>query len=930
MATFNFSVLSNNQAIAFDPLTDVLFFDTGSRPAELLINQTLGGVQFAVGGKSITLSGVTLDELGISTSTDKANVKFSVPGQLLVGEETTDTGGELGNNIKGGNGDDALLGLAGDDKLDGGAGGDLMIGGAGSDTYIVDNAADSVTETTTLGEIDQVLSSVTYTLTAFVENLTLTGAKNVGGNGNTLANEIVGNGGDNFIDGKTGADRMVGGDGNDTYFVDNIADTVIEANSDLAQIDTVNTTVNYILKPTLENLNMLGTSSISASGNNRVNVMTGNSGANSLNGQGGADRMTGGDGKDVYFVESAGDKVIETNADPLQIDTVASVIDRALEANVENLRLLGSANIDATGNGLNNVLFTNTGSNVIDGGAGNDTVSYADVSLLTLALALGNPATATITVGATGGVTVDLNISGKQDTTNSGLDTLIGIENVTGSKFNDTLTGDTGKNVLDGGGGSDLLIGGKGDDTFIVDGADEAVETNGSANGIDTVLASVSYRLSGSIERLTLTGSALNATGNDLANTLIGTTGTNTLDGRAGADKMTGGGGADTYVVDNLGDEITENLDSAIDQVNAFVNVTLGGTIENLRLMGHTSLNGTGNALNNKIYANDDDNVMDGGSSEDPEETDSDTVSYLFGATSGVTVDLSKAGFQNTGGSGTDKIGNFENLTGSAFDDLLSGNADSNILSGGEGSDTVSYAGANGGLTIDLHLGTVTGSDSDTLLEFENVVGGDFKDVLIGNLGDNVLDGGAGIDTVSYANVKFEEGGVKVSLALAGAQNTLVSGFDKLISIENLTGSVNGDLLSGNAKVNAIDGGEGDDSIAGGGDADALTGGAGNDLFIFASTGDSTSADRDSISDYEDGTDKIDVSAIDAKSSTTSDDSFTFRGTSAFNGAGQIRVEKSGTDTIVFFNTNSSDAPEMVIVLVNTAPGQLSAQDFIL
>ncbi len=72
------------------------------------------------------------------------------------------------------------------------------------------------------------------------------------------------------------------------------------------------------------------------------------------------------------------------------------------------------------------------------------------------------------------------------------------------------------------------------------------------------------------------------------------------------------------------------------------------------------------------------------------------------------------------------------------------------------------------------------------------------------------------------------------------------------------------------------------------------------------------------------------VSAIDAKSSTSGNDDFTFRGTSAFNGAGQIRVEKSGTDTIVYFNTNSSDAPEMTIILADTSPGQLTAQDFIL
>src|SRR6185295_14743026 len=96
-------------------------------------------------------------------------------------------------------------------------------------------------------------------------------------------------------------------------------------------------------------------------------------------------------------------------------------------------------------------------------------------------------------------------------------------------------------------------------------------ETDG--DGTDTVLSSISFSLAdsvhavGAIENLTLTGSAINATGNDLnnvltgnsaANILIGAGGADTLNGGSGADKMYGGTDNDTYVIDNIGDVADE------------------------------------------------------------------------------------------------------------------------------------------------------------------------------------------------------------------------------------------------------------------------------------------------------------------------------------------------------------------------------------
>ncbi|MFW2061574.1 calcium-binding protein, partial [Acinetobacter baumannii] len=127
-------------------------------------------------------------------------------------------------------------------------------------------------------------------------------------------------------------------------------------------------------------------------------------------------------------------------------DLVYATVSHTLAAEVENLSLQGTASINATGNALNNIIYTNAGNNIIDGGAGIDTVTYAN---------------------ATSAITVNLSNTAAQATGGSGSDTLLNVENLTGSKYNDILTGNSGINVLDGGIGNDTLTGDKGNDTYI-------------------------------------------------------------------------------------------------------------------------------------------------------------------------------------------------------------------------------------------------------------------------------------------------------------------------------------------------------------------------------------------------------------------------------------------------------------------------------
>ncbi len=125
------------------------------------------------------------------------------------------TGGSGDEVISGLSGNDILYGLGGNDYLGGGVGPDTLIGGAGNDTYGVDNVGDVVTENSGEGT-DWVQSSITYTLGANLENLTLTGTSDINGTGNSLGNLIVGNCGSNYLYGGAGNDTLNGGIGEDT------------------------------------------------------------------------------------------------------------------------------------------------------------------------------------------------------------------------------------------------------------------------------------------------------------------------------------------------------------------------------------------------------------------------------------------------------------------------------------------------------------------------------------------------------------------------------------------------------------------------------------------------------------------------------------------------------------------------------------------
>jgi Ca2+-binding RTX toxin-like protein len=209
-----------------------------------------------------------------------------------------------------------------------------------------------------------VQSNVSYTLASNLENLILLGPA-VNGTGNSSANTITGTSGANTLTGGGSLDVLRGGGGNDNYVVDRDGEV---AESSGQGFDTVNSSVTYTLGANIENLFMLG-AAVSGTGNGSANTITGTSGANTLAGGAGLDVLRGRGGNDTYVVDRQGEAEEASGAGT---DTVRSTVDYALGANLENLVLLGSKDLNGIGTSGANTLTGNDGSNSLTGGDGHD------------------------------------------------------------------------------------------------------------------------------------------------------------------------------------------------------------------------------------------------------------------------------------------------------------------------------------------------------------------------------------------------------------------------------------------------------------------------------------------------------------------------------------------------------------------------------
>lgn len=173
---------------------------------------------------------VVLENFDEGTDTVRSSIVYTLGANVenlyLIGTSVTGgTGNVLDNDLIGNSASNTLTGLSGNDRLDGKEGNDELIGGSGNDIYVVDNANDSVIELSAEG-IDKVRSSISFTLSANIEDLILTGSAAINGTGNEMNNVLTGNSADNTLQGESGSDRLngkegadilIGGSGNDVY-----------------------------------------------------------------------------------------------------------------------------------------------------------------------------------------------------------------------------------------------------------------------------------------------------------------------------------------------------------------------------------------------------------------------------------------------------------------------------------------------------------------------------------------------------------------------------------------------------------------------------------------------------------------------------------------------------------------------------------------
>jgi len=740
------------------------------------------------------------------------------------------TGGDGNDTLVGNDAANILTGGAGNDSLDGGAGNDDMRGGLGNDTYIVDSTGDKCTDVPD-GGIDIVKSSVTFTLAdPNIENLTLTGSAAIDGTGNALANMIVGNAADNHLDGKGGADTMVGGLGNDSYVVDAPGDVVTEAVN--AGNDTVTSQIDYVLGVNLEDLVLTGTA-VFGTGNAAANHITGDDANNVLDGKAGADTMAGGKGDDTYFIDNPGDVVTE-NPGEGTADTVQTTVNLAHFDFVENYTYIGTkaqSFVDTdpgdhkitTGSGADS-LGSGGGNDVLNGGAGADTMAggAGDDTYVV------DNAKDTI-IDTTGHNVVDSSVtyilvSGLEDLQLMGAAAI----NATGDADDNHLYGNAAANILDGKAGADTMEGGLGNDTYFVDNLGDKVIDTG---GIDIVNSTVTFDLTGlGIENLTLLNSGapnVDATGNELANRLTGNDGDNVLDGKGGADTMAGGKGNDTYFVDNPKDVVTEAAGAGTDTVRSEINYTLAATLENLVLIG-AALIGTGNAADNVITGDGGDNTLDGRAGADTMAGgDGNDVYFVDNIKDVVT--------ENPGEGTADEVRTTVDLK--HFDNV----------------ENYTYIGTKAQNFVDIDSGDhkiTTGSGADSL------GGGGGNDILNGGAGADTMSGGAGNDTYVVDNAKdvvIDSDGkgtiqstISIDLnlpAYGGIDNVQLLGMAAI----NATGNGDPNLLTGNPGANKLSGGDGNDTLSGdlgndtldgGKGADSMQGGMGNDTFVVDNAGD--------------------------------------------------------------------------------------------
>ncbi len=831
----------------------------------------------------------------------------SAENQSLRGTDGDDflQGGAGDDDLHGNDGDDELWGEDGNDRLNGGAGADWLDGGLGVDTVSYSGSDKAVivylsegtgkrghAEGDVIVDVENVLGSGYGDVLGGDDG----GNRLFGGDGN---DRLLGAGGDDVLEGGAGADRLFGGVGVDTVSYAGSDRGVIvylsngTARRGHAEGDTIAQFENVFGSDRQDRLG----------GDDADNWLFGGGGNDRLLGAGGDDVLEGGAGADQLFGGVGVDMVSYAGSDQGVIVYLSNGTARRGHAegdvivNFENVlgsvhgdrlggdgdanRLFGGDGNDRLlGAGGDDVLEGGAGADRLFGGAGVDTVSYA---------------------GSDEAVTVDLEAgTGKRGHAEG--DVIVDVENVLGSGYGDVLGGDDGANWLSGGGGNDRLSGRGGDDAL--EGGAGADRLFGGA-GVDWVSYVGSDRGvtvdlgEGTVEGGHAEGDVITdienvigseyvdvLQGDDNANRLSGGGGNDWLSGKGGNDVLEGGSGADR--LDGGAGVDTVSYAGSDKAVTVYL---WNGTVEGGHAEGDVIIdieNVIGSEYVDVLYGDDNANWLFGGDAGDYLLGRAGDDS-LWGGAGGDYLEGNDGDDSLWGGAGVDSLhGNDGDdvLWGGAGDDRLYGGAGADRLSGGAGVDWVSYLRSDQGVTVDLGEGTGKRgyAEGDVITDIENVIGSEYGDALEGDDNANWLSGWGGDDKLW--------GGVGNDQLYGGDGN------------DKLWGGVGNDSLTGGGGDDSLWGGAGNDSLTGGGGDDSLWGGAGNDVLRGYGGDDVFGFDfghgDDTITDFTDGDDLIDLSAFGLSS-------FDELVVSSYSGGVTIDLTDHGGGSIRLWSFDSAD-----------------------
>lgn len=813
--------------------------------------------------------------------------------------------------------------------------GDVLNGGDGNDTLGVGGGLDTVNGG--LGTDDLMIVDYSTMSGSFSMN----GAAQITNFSNTRVNfsgierfDITMGGGNDTVTAGGGSDTMDGGNGDDTLnSAAGDADVTGGAGNDLWQADqSLDNRAKTI------DLNLIGPQTASAGtvyeGIERIAITTGGGNDSILTrlGDGGNDVISTGDGDDTIGVGDGSDNVNGgLGTDLLIIDYATrsgsfSMNGASQITNFSNatVNFVGIESFDVTlGAGADNILLGNFADTVV-GGAGNDVINTAIGQArvdggLGLDTWIGNLSAAvadlTINLGLTTGMQAagGGNFYGRLEAMNliagSGDDQLLTLR----ERYADNLASGAGNDILMVGGGIDVVDGGGDDDLLIIDYStmNGSFFMNGAAQITNFSDASVAFT---NIERFNVTTNGNNSTivlrdGDD---TITGGAGNDSFDTAIGAAAVDGGAGNDRWIADQSADAAAKTIDLNLLGVQVAGNGTTYASVEAIALLTGAGADrittfagvfadsvSTG-AGNDTITVFGGLDTVNGGADDDLLIIDYSSRSGTFwmnGPNQITNFGDTRVDFQGieridaTFGAGSDTIV----LTGG--DDTVAGGLGNDTLNGSAGRDTIDWRDATAAIVVKVGAsgnGTVTaaGIGADQFTGFENFLLGSGDDVVTGGKAANLLDGGLGNDT------------------LRGAANTDI-------------------LLGGEGDDNLI-GGFGRDSLTGGLGRDRLVGDGAADSFVFLSAAETgiTQATRDVIADFVQGTDSIDLRALDAIAGGA-DDAFVYLGVAAaFTAAGEVRLEQDGANTVVWLNLDADPQSEASILLAGVLASTVTITDF--